>query len=221
MPLMQVQPAVPGVVQDGQPVNMLGGHSGEGMVSELHGKYFTQAYRKNSWTASNAVGSPVAVPLMATNCTPTFGILNPAGNNTAVVPQRINFGWTAGTGIAGCLGYAYISPVGAPVGTANTISTYTAGPTIQMDTCGQRYGGNIIFGISFTIGGAVFTPTLHRWSNNGQGAPITSTATLYNIFEEFDGTVIIPPGVCWFPVASVAIAETFQISLMAYEIPWP
>lgn len=224
MPLAQVQVGAPPNTNlpDGSIQNQLGGKAGEGMVSQLHGRLFSQTYRRNLWVASNAVGSPVAIPLMATNATPTFGIFNPAGNTTAVVLVKWNAGWTAGTGIAGSIGFAYLPNAGtAPAGTAAPISTYTAGPSIKMGMVGQTYGGNVLFGISFTIGGAVQALTLHRWSPVGQGAPITSTAAIYTVGEEFDGSVIVPPNTLYAPVASVAIAETFQQSLVAYEIPYP
>lgn len=204
------------------PVNQIGGSSGEALQANLHGDYFTQTYRGRAWHASNAVGSPVAVPLMVTNASPTFAIFNPAGSGVAAVLKRITFGWTAGTGIAGCIGYAYLYPAGtAMVGTAAPISTFTAGPAIQSGVCGVAYAGPIQFVIAATIGGAKYTATLHKWSGIGQGAPITSTADMWTNYEDFDGTVIVPPNCAWFPVASVAIAETFQISLSAYDIPWP
>ena len=223
MPLAQVQVGAPpnSNLPDGQLQNVLGGKAGEMMVSQLHGRLFTHTYRGNLWVASNAVASPVAIPLMATNATPTFGIFVPAGNPTAVVLVKWNAGFTAGTGIAGSIGYAYLNPCGtAPAGTANPVSTYTAGPSIKMGVCGKTYGGNVLFGTSFTIGGAVIGLALHRWAPVGQGAPITSTAAVFTIGEEFDGSVIVPPNTLWAPVASVAIAETFQQSLVAYEIPW-
>lgn len=222
MPLNQVQVQSLPNIADGTLASQTGGRQGQGLVDEVHGRYFNQSYRNNLWVASNATGAPVAVPLFATNATPLFGVFNPAGSGKAIVPVRINFGWTAGTGIAGCLGYAYVNPAGtAAAGTAAPISTYTAGPTIQMAQVGLPYSGQTVFGISFSIGGAVSALKMHRWSSLGQGAPITSTAAVWNMFEEFDGTVIIPPNTLWAPVASVAIAETFQISLVAYEIQWP
>lgn len=204
------------------PVDAIGGKFGEALVSQLHSPMFNQAIRNNLWIASNATGSPVAIPLFATNATPTFGILNPAGNDKAFVLQRYNVQFTAGTGIAGGIGYAYLSPAGsAPAGTAAPISTYTAGPSMKSAILGKTYGGNLLFGISFTIGGAVSALQLHRWSNLSQGAPITSTASFWNLFEDFDGGLIIPPNTLWAPVASVAIAETCQQSVIGYEIPWP
>lgn len=223
MPLNQLTVRPPTPLPDAsQPIDVIGGKFGETLVSQLHPPLFNQAMRNNLWTASNATGSPVAIPLFATNATPTFGIFNPAGNNKAFVLQRYNVQFTAGTGIAGGIGYAYLSPAGsAAAGTAAPISTFTAGPAMKSGIVGQTYGGNLIFGISFTIGGAVSALTLHRWSNLSQGAPITSTASFWNLYEDFDGGVIIPPGTLWAPVASVAIAETCQESVVGYEIPWP
>jgi len=216
MPTVQVRVAAPTNVSatDNNVYDLLGGKSQEAIVSELHGKYFTQTYRGRLWHAS--ITAATAIPAFATNATPNFGIFNPAGNNTAVVLARFNVGFAAGTGIAGQIGYAYLNPAGtAPAGTAAPVSAYTAGPAIQSGVAGGKYAGNIIFGSSFTIGGVVSALTIHKWANLSQGAPITTTAAMYSLFEDFDGTVIVPPNTLWCPVASAAIAETSMITLRA------
>lgn len=223
MPLAQytIQPPAP-KADSSSPVDALAGKFGEALVANLHPPYFNQAIRNNLWVASADVGAPVAIPLMATNATPTFGIFNPAGNTKAFVLCRYNVQFTAGTGIAGGIGYAYLSPSGsAPAGTAAPVSARTAGISMKSAILGETYGGKLIFGISFTIGGAVSALTLHSWSNLSQGAPITSTASYWNLFEDIDGRMIIPPNTLWCTVASVAIAETVSQSVVGYEIPWP
>lgn len=221
MPMQQVQPAgLPSAnLPDNSPTNLLGGKAGEGIVAELHGKYFTQAYRGRLWHASLLTAA--AVPIFATNATPVWGLMNPAGNNTAIVPVRMCLGFSAGTGVAGQFGYAYVSPAGtAPAGTAAPISTYTSA-TITAAQVGASYGGNIIFGSSFTIGGVVSALKVYRYTGFSQGAPLTGTAAMYSLFEDFDGTTIIPPNTFFTVIASTAVAETSLISMTAYEIPWP
>lgn len=223
MPLAQytIQAPVPRV-DSSTPVDGLAGKFGEALCADLHPKYFNQAIRDNLWVASADVGAPVAIPLMATNASPTFGIFNPAGNNKAFVICRYNVQFTAGTGVAGGIGYAYLSPAGsATAGTAAPISTSTAGIAMKSAILGKTYNGNLRFVIAATIGGAVSALTLHSWSNLSQGAPITSTASYWNLFEDIDGRMIVPPNTLWCTVASVAIAETVSQSVLGYEIPWP
>ena len=204
---------------DGNPYDMLGGKQAEAIVAELHGKYYTQTYRGKIWNASLTTAS--AIPLFATNATPNFFIHNPAGNMTNIVLVRINIGFHAGTGIAGAIGYAYLPNAGSGgLGTAAPYSAITAGPALRSGLVGQPYTGNVIFGSAATIGGAVPSAlTVYRWSNLSQGAPITSTTSIYSMYEDFDGTVVIPPNTAFCLVGSIAIAETFMISLVAYEAP--
>ena len=220
MPLSQVQVGVPAWLQDSTTPNMLAGKSGEGVVAELHGQYFTQNYRGRLWHASITTAS--AIPVQATNSTPNFAIWNPSGNATSVVLVRMNVGFSAGTGIAGQIGYAYLNAGPYQLATAGPVSAFTAGPAIQMGLVGSGYGGKIQFGTAATLTGTgISVGTVYKWSNLSQGAPITSTATMYNLFEDFNGTVIIPPGIMFYPVASTAIAETGMITVSAYEIPFP
>ncbi len=205
---------------DGQPYDLLLGKQSEGIFSELHGKYYTQTYRGRLWSASLATAT--AIPALATNATPNFFVVNPAGNMTNVVLVRLNVGFVAGTGIAGQIGYAYLPNAGGGgVGTLAPFSAFsTVAAGIKSGKIGQLYAGNIMFGSAATIGGVVPSAlTLWRWSNLSQGAPITTTATAYSLFEDFDGTAILPPNTGFALVATAAIAETMMISLIAYEAP--
>lgn len=219
MPLVQVDSGFPTGWLTDQPQNLMGGRMGEAMVAELHGKYFTQNYRGKLWHAALTAAS--AVPVFATNATPNWAIWNPAGNSTAVVLTRMNFGFSAGTGIAGQIGYAYLPNAGAAIGTAAPMSAVTTG-TITMGVVGQTYSGQVKFLTAATLTGTgISALTNYRYSCVSQGAPITSTAAMYNLWEDFDGTVIIPPNTLFCVVASTAIAETGMIAGTAYEIPYP
>lgn len=204
---------------DGSDYPLLGGKMGEGIVAELHGKYYTQTYRQKLWCAS--LTSASAIPLAATNATPNFIIWNPAGNQTNVVLVRLNVGFSAGTGVAGTIGYSYIPLAGAGVAGTSAISAFTAGPALQSGVIGQKYGGNVLFGSAATVTGtAPNIPVRWRWSNLSQGAALTSTAAMYSLYEDFDGNGILPPNTALYLDASVAIAETVMISLIAYEMPF-
>lgn len=219
MPSIQVQPGAPSTssATDGNLYTMLGGKAAEGIVAELHSKYYTQNYRGRLWNANIFTAS--AIPVFATNATPNFFIWNPPSNPNNVVLVKFKVGFAAGTGIAGAIGYSYIRGVPTLVGTAAPVSAATS-TTITSGIVGVPYGGSVWAGSAATIGGvAPFALTQHSYSNLSQGAPITSTAAAYSLYEEFDGSVIIPPGVFWCPTASAAIAETVVISVQAYEAP--
>lgn len=221
MPLMQVLPNPPSVASipdGGTGVTMLGGKQGEGIVAELHGKYYTQTVRSKLWYAN--IFTATAIPVFATNATPNFFIWNPSNNTTNVVLVRATYGFHAGTGIAGALGYAYIQNVTSLVGTAAPVSAATTTTILPGLIGNAAYGGNVVAGSAATVSGtAPFALKQHSWSPISQGAPITSTASYWSLVHEFDGSMILAPGTFWCPLGSVAVAETFMISVAAYEAP--
>jgi hypothetical protein len=138
-----------------------------------------------------------------------------------VVFARLHIGFSAGTGVAGTIGYAYVPGLrDTTVGTTSAMSAITVAATMKTGFVGQPYGGQTVFATAATLlGTAPYVPVIQRWSNLSQGAVLTSTAAMYNLYEDFDGTLILPPGGNIFLTASVAIAETNEISLIAYETP--
>ncbi len=219
MPLVQVQVGPPSSVSatDGQTYNQLGGKSAEAIVAELHGKFYTQAYRKNLWSLS--IVTATAIPAFATNATPNFFIYNPPGNPFNIVPVRFNVGLVGGTGIAGAIGYSYLSNVPALAGGTGVVSAATT-VALKSGVVGAAYAGQVIGGSAATITGASpYALQQLRWSNLSQGAPLTGTAAVYSLSEDFDGTMIIPPGTLWCPTAATAVGETVVMSLIAYEAP--
>lgn len=215
----QVQ-APPGTsATDGNTYTFLQGKTLELMVSELHGKYATQTMRGN--VAYFALTTATAIPIAATNATPNFFIWNPLGNNRAVSLIRLNAGFSAGTGVAGAIGYSYVPNSGGTVAGSAPVSAATPG-TVRSRVLGAAYAGQVIAGTAATVTGTgIGVPVRAGWSNFSQGAPLTSTAAMYSLYEDFDGTMVIPPGVLWYPDASTAVAETVMLSAVWEEIPWP
>lgn len=190
-------------------------------ISQLHGKYYTQASSGNVWHASITTAS--AIPIFATNMTPNFGFFNPAGNNKAIVLINCVIGFVAGTSVASTIGYAFLNPAGsAMAGTAAPISTFTAGPAMRGGIVGQTYGGSVQFASSMTVGGVVSAWTTYKWSNFSTGViTATSTAAAFTMEEDFEGSIIIPPNTAFAPMSQPAMASTMQVSMSFYEIPWP
>src|ERR1700738_2272637 len=142
MPLIQVLPQnLPATsVPDGTPITQLGGRQGEGVVTELHARYYVQTYRGTSWNLTLATAS--AIPLFATNATPNFFIWNPVNSGKNCVLTRFTVGFSAGTGVAGAIGYAFVTGVDALVG--------NAGPGSGAHTLGfdAGFAGNLDGGLT-------------------------------------------------------------------------
>jgi hypothetical protein len=184
-------------------------------TSDLHGKYYTQNYNGKLWIASLTTAS--AIPAAATNATPNFCIWNPAGSATNIVLVRLTIGFTAGTGVASQIGYSYIPVAGSVVGTGAAMSVFTA-VAIRSGQAGVAYAGTSLAASAATVTGtAPSVPVRWKWSNFSQGAPITTTAAVYSLFEDFEGTMVLPPNTAFYLDAGASPAETSMISLVAYD----
>lgn len=222
MPPLQVRTGPPSNVNgtDGQPYDLLGGKSAEAIVAELHGKYFTQNYRGNLFSASLSSASALVAP--ATNATPNFVLWNPAGNNVALAVARFSYGYVSGTPAAGTIGYSFLPYAGSNIGGTAAISAFTT-LTIRSCTVGKSYTGNALAGSAATITGvAPSAAALLRYGGLSQGIiAAASVAAGMNMNEDFDGTLIVPPGFALYPVCSAASSATYMVSALWEEIPWP
>ncbi len=109
MPPLQYRVGAPSAssLPDGQPADALGGKAGEGIVTELHGKYYTQCYRGNVFVGTTAIGGVVPPVFSAT--AQTYMIWNPLGSGKNIVPINLTLGYVSGTALGCNLGYAYLT----------------------------------------------------------------------------------------------------------------
>jgi hypothetical protein len=73
-------------VADGQYPIQLGGQSGEGVVTELHGKFYTLAKRGKMFMATQPAAGVIGLPTGA--ATASFALANPVGSGVNIVPVR-------------------------------------------------------------------------------------------------------------------------------------
>ncbi len=216
MATMYVTPTVPSNTSnaDGTPVAMLGGKQAEGIVAELHGKYYTQAYRGNSYIGSTA-GAGVVPPIYTTTAQ-TFGIWNPAGNTKNAVLQTLDAGIvTAGTVVVSsfCLGQSLNA--GSALATGG-ISAFTAG-TPQGGNIGISGGNSVRFTPSAaTTIAATFLMAL----NYGfYSTAVTAASPAQSLHYDFEGGVIVPPNAAVWVANNVASSFTFNLTLRWEEAP--
>ena len=226
MPATQVQVGAPSNISntDGQLVTQLGGKSAEGIVSELHGKYYTQCYRGNVFLVST-IGAGLAHPVASTTA-PVVALWNPSASGKNAVLLRytsastlnattvqgsilllasFNAGNTVATGAVftafnrsvlgtnlfnGILGQGAVSVMNA---SANGTNTLTAASVAVVATLGVNN--------PTTVAGAVAAPSVAQ------------------IIHDFDGTVIVPPGVAVYVVGSSASVALATQTLSWEEVP--
>lgn len=210
--LSQVQVGAPSNSPDGANPVMLGGRAGEGIVSELHGKYYTQTYRGAMYMATTTTAS--AIPIANTTA-PTFVLWNPAGSGKNAVLVRYAAGWVATTEAPGNIEFALLTSAGAgSLATGAPFSAFTAAAA-QSGLLGSGSKSGMLFGTAATLttaGTVIATSGLSHLTTTG-----TATSGSFSYIVDFDGMMILPPGNALYTVASAATASTYNQSLFWYE----
>ena len=226
MPATQVQPSAPSNVSlpDNQLVTQLGGKAGEAVVTELHGKYYNQNYRGNCFFVST-VAAGLAIPIFSTTA-PTLCLWNPSGSGKNAVLIRASASNTLNvTTVQGAFLLMAQFNAGNTIATGAVFTAFTqAALGTNLFNCNLG-GGNV----SVMKSAATATNTLTGGStsviaNMGQINPTTIAGAVASgsqpaLVYDFDGTVIVPPGVVVYFAASSATTALFEQSLLWEEVP--
>lgn len=180
----------------GTPGNLRLGQMNDVIVSELHGKWYESVYRGNMYSVGMTLTALSAntIALSAT-ATPIIGIWNPSTStiNCVLAKAKLQLG-TASTSAVVPGSWMWASSIG------NTAITTGLTPLNRktLATAGSQAKG---FNISTALTG--LTNNLVLQFAAGFGTLVTaqgSTATPLlsgDCVEEFDGSVIVPPGGCF------------------------
>jgi hypothetical protein len=208
-------PAVPSLSDGANPVAAMLGKQQELIVSELHGKFFTQTYRGNGFEYSTPVAG---VTLTTTGSTvQTFAIINPAGSGKLIVPIRLNVGIIAN--VTSCVLGWTVSVLTGPGNVAGT-SAITAGTLVSQVNGRTDLGANASIAKVWSTVTLATAPTLKRLTGISWGSPLATTAAVFpTLFEEYDGTFQVGPGTGVFLGASTGPAGATTVGLSWLEIP--
>jgi hypothetical protein len=179
------------------------GNQNDVIVSELHGRYYEQAYRKILATAANVAFATTSAGL-ATTATGLI-ISNPIGNIFNLVLEKI--GWTMAVAPAA----AYF--VGWAQGfSATTNVVHTTPITPQFAFYGASGAPTAKIDSAATLPAA---PTYQVILGGGGGA-VYNGASIYDL----EGSILIPPGGYGIIATSIASgASGFAGSFMWEEVP--
>jgi hypothetical protein len=193
------------------------GRANEMLVAELHGKYFTQCYRGNVFYSSTASGG-VIIPI-STTLTPTYSVWNPSGSGKLLVPITLYVGWTATTAALGNIVWTSTTAASSGLSTSSGFSAFGSSTTVN----GNLGAGNASV-VRVASGGTttlVAASTVYR----ATGFSITATTAATSVApgwtwrDDYDGSMIIPPGNAVHIMATTAIAITAEITLVWAEVP--
>ena len=187
---------------------LLQGKAGEGVFAELHGKFYTQAYRGRVFAASTAIAGTAVGTATSTNLT-NLTLWNPLGSgvNLELVSIDVNILTTIGVG---GLGLSYATGVGANIGTGAPVISQTAITPV-----------NAFVGASATVAGASaakvgsttsLTTAPALFANLGVSTQSSTAGTgAYLTRIDMDGKVVVAPGslITLVAAAATTAATTF------------
>lgn len=206
---------------DGANLPILQGKQSEGVVTELHGKYYTQAYRGNVyWAATAFAGVTLTI---ATGTSPTFVIWNPQGSGKNAVLISIIITPTTAMTTASGYGYGYLINTGANLATAAPFSAFTQ---ITATRGSANLGLAAGQGNSVVLVASAATLTTGATAMRGMGGSagtgaITAPAQQPIMREDFDGTLFLPPGSAMVVGTTVATSgqTATHVTAVWYEAP--
>jgi hypothetical protein len=167
---------------DGSVVMARSGKQGDQMVSELHGRYYEQAYRRNIFVGSNGATPTVTTVALATTYT-GLALINPAASTVNLTVLKV--------GVSFIVVFPAVATVGvmagySPLGTTTFSAAATDGLSSYLN--GSRAIGRCA--LSATLVG---TPQLHTVFGSGLTGAATVQTTQWALYD-MEGSLVIPPG---------------------------
>lgn len=202
MSLLQGAVGIQNNLDSSAPVTARLGRQGDQIVSELHGRFYEQALRGNMYHGGLNVLTSISnvtftVATTGVTATPIIGLYNPASNNkNLVVSQAVLQAIVNASTNTGCGGFVWMCATGQ-----NAIST-GATPINAATLLASGSNAKVLNGVALTGLTGVIAALRASALNGGSGASFSfvgtavGQATLANgsDVENFDGSLIVPPG---------------------------
>lgn len=195
---------------DGSTPLLLSGRQGELLTSDIHGAYFTAAYRQNVFKFNVTAKT---LPVVASGVVSVFTLWNPPSSGVIGELISLDIGIVVATTVVDTIGWYYSAGTTALAGTFTTPSV--AGTNHFSARVGDTPANKIAPYTGYTHSG---TPV--RADIVGSFAAITD-ATAQDIHKDYNGQLLLPPGVAISLCASTAAAGTAGSDPEVIWSEWP
>lgn len=192
------------------------GQLGDVVVSELHGRYFEQTYRRNMFAGaiSGATGiTATALGVITATAYTGLVLYNPPNSQVVCVMQKVGWALPIAPAAATVVSLGQFYSPGIPyTTTAVTVrNNYINGPAPAASLYSVA-----TFGIATTA--PVTTTPTHTLGWVGTAAA-TATPNQYNV-QDLEGSIVVPPGggVCYY-LTTAANTNGFFGSFAWEEVP--
>jgi hypothetical protein len=192
-------------IQPGTTPTMRQGQLGDVIVSELHGRYYETAYRRNLFNAATQTGVTTTVGLVTSYS--GLALTNPTTSTVNLVLNKVGYGVSASPAADMVVGLAF--------NTSTTAVTQNGAVTPR----NNFLGGATAQGLVST--GTVTFPSAPIYSHVlGVIGTSAATGAMQSGFVDLEGAIILPPGSYVCIVTSTASAATsFFGSFQWEEVP--
>ena len=209
-------PAAQSLPDTASPVAVPLGKQGEIIMTELNAKNYTQCYRGNIFSVSTVVAG-LAIPISTTTA-PTVALWNPAGSGKNAVLIRFNWAYVSGTSVGGAFGLQFQLNAGNTVATGAVFTAF-ANSTALNGVIGSGTASVVRASAAGTNTLTAAGTNVVLWMSH-ENAVLAATAVNGAMMSyDFDGMVIVPPGVAIYVVGSAASGALLAQTLVWAELP--
>jgi len=160
------------------------GQLGDTIVSELHGRYYETAYRRNLFLATSPSASVTSAGIIASAAAYTGLVLyNPVGNSNNVILNKVGASFPVAP--AAVITYGLTT-----LGVVSAVATTTAATTRNL-----FLGGSAPTALAYSVATLTYSVTAlpaHILGTVGTGA-ITTYGQIQGMYD-LEGGLVIPPG---------------------------
>jgi hypothetical protein len=191
------------------------GRSNEIAVMQARAVNYDAVKRGRVFIGSNAI-TGAAIPIYSGKVN-TISLWNPSGSGVDLVLLKTHLGIYSTNAVLGSLIYTYLTGAGTAVATGACFSVFTAVTPVNAYLAGG-FASKALFSPATntsTNTAAVLRPVGISWA----AITVATTANVFNMVDNVDGNIIIPPDTCIQLYGSTAVAMVANISFTWEEVP--
>jgi len=182
------------------------GQLGDVIVSELHGRYYETAYRRNMYTATLTAGTTTSAALSTTFT--GLLLLNPNNSQVNLVINKVGYSFL--------VAFTAAAAIGLQVGNQST-AVLSGLTTTNTQTRNNFLGApNSTIGLTYSAATTTAPALLHLFGAGLTGA-ITTVPQIPGFFIDLEGSVIVPPGAWIGTYTSTASGASGTLASFSYE----
>jgi len=205
----QVGPSSTQSVSPGATPAIRQGQLGDVIVTELHGRYYEQAYRGNLFTLSVSTAATITAYVGGAAGTPMLAVYNPANSGKNIVPIQAGFNNVVAASGAGTVSFAlWFGPTVAITQTTltNPVNNATLNRTgsVSQSFTNQALTSSTALTNAYPIG-------FYYWAS-AAGVAIGAPT-----FVDINGSFICPPGTMMALGGSAALTSATWIGSLTWE----